>query len=209
MKRWFVLIAVYAFSAYAFCFAKGQQPPTRGRQGAPTAFSALAVAQQYAPEQSQAKMLAIVGPRSQTSLTPTSWEFVYWNQGGWKNLKRITVVGGQVRDVRQGIVAMASLGVARLVRYKESQAFDPNRLKVDSDRALQVILKTGAVGKARLSTVLFDLALMGEESEPSWEMRFYADRRGLEADIGVARVGAVSGKILELRLNPSRATEGS
>ncbi|MDD4933958.1 MAG: hypothetical protein PHO89_10920 [Methylacidiphilaceae bacterium] len=209
MKRWLVLIAVYALSAYAFCFAKGPQPPARGKQGPPTAFSALAVAQQYAPEGSQAKMLAIVGPRSQSSLTPTTWEFVYWNQGGWKNLKKITVVGGQVRDVREGIVAIGSLGVARLVRYKESQAFDPNRLKVDSDRALQVILKTGAVGKARLSTVLFELARTGDEEEASWQMRFYADRRGMEADIGVARVGAVSGKILELRLNPSRATEGS
>jgi len=209
MKRWPLLIAVYAFSAYAFCFAKGSESPTRGRQGPPTAFSALAVAQQYAPEGSQAKMLAIVGPRSKTSLTPTSWEFVYWNQGGWKNLKRITVVSGQVRDVREGIVALGSLGVARLVRFKEEQAFDPSRLKVDSDRALQVILKTGAAGKARLSTVLFELARMGEEGEPSWEMRFYADRRGVEADIGKARVGAVSGKILELRLDPGRVAEGS
>ena len=206
MKRWPLLIAVYAFSAYAFCFAKGSEPPARGRQGAPTAFSALAVAQQYAPEGSQAKMLAIVGPRSKTSLTPTSWQFVYWNQGGWKNLKRITVTGGQVRDVREGIVEIGRRGV---LRYKEEQAFDPSRLKVDSDRALQVILKTGAAGKARLSTVLFELARMGEEREPSWEMRFYADRRGVEADIGKARVGAVSGKILELRLDPGRVAEGS
>ncbi len=206
MKRRFVLIAVCVLLAHMDSFAKAPQAPTRGRSGTPTAFSAMLVAQQYAPEGSQAKMLAIIGPRSRTALTPTTWEFLYWNQGGWKNLKRITVIGGQVRDVREGVVEIGRRGV---FRYKESQAFDPNRLKVDSDRALQVILKTGAVGKASLSTVLFELARSGEEGEPSWQMHFYADRRGIEADIGVARVGAVSGKILELRLNPSRATEGS
>ncbi|WP_142524655.1 hypothetical protein [Methylacidimicrobium cyclopophantes] len=204
MKRRLVPIAVCILFAPLLSFAK--TPQTRGRERPPTAFSALAVAQQYAPDGSQAKMLAIIGPRSKTALTPTAWEFVYWNPGGWKHLKRITVVGGQVREVREGIIDVARRGI---VRYKESQAFDPSRLKVDSDRALQVILKTGAVGNARLSTVLFELARMGEEGEPCWELRFYADRRGIEADIGVARVGAISGKILELRLNPSRATNDS
>lgn len=204
MKRWFVPIVVCLFSSHLNSLAKA---PPRSVQTAPTAFSALAVARQYAPEGGQEKLLALIGPRSRSSLTPTAWEFVYWNpSGGWRNLKRITVVGGQVRDVREGIVEIARRGV---VRYKESQAFDPNGLKVDSDRALQAILKTGAVGKARLSTILFELARIGDEREPSWEMRFYADRRGLETDIGVARVGAVSGKILELRLNPNRAAEGS
>ncbi|MGD9896419.1 MAG: hypothetical protein AB7T14_05010 [Candidatus Methylacidiphilaceae bacterium] len=202
MKRWFALIAAFVFFQHVCSFAKG--PQARGRETTPTAFAALAVARQYAPDGSQAKLLAIIGPRSRTALTPTTWEFVYWNPTGegWKKLKRITVIGGQVRDVREEIVVIARRGV---LRFKESQAFDPSRLKVDSDRALQVILKTGTVGKARLSTVLFELARVGEEEEPSWEMRFYADRQGKEADIGVARVGAISGKILELRLDPSRA----
>ncbi|QSR84005.1 hypothetical protein [Methylacidimicrobium sp. B4] len=206
MKRQFVLITACILLAQMDSFAKAPQAPMRNRDAAPTAFSALPVAQQYAPEGSQAKMLAIIGPRSRTALTPTTWEFLYWNPGGWKNLKRVTVIGGQVRDVREGVIEIGRRG---LVRYKESQAFDPSRLKVDSDRALQVILRTGAVGKATLSTVLFELARTGDEGEPSWQMRFYADRRGVEADIGVARVGAVSGKILELRLNPSRATDGA
>ncbi|WP_202214767.1 hypothetical protein [Methylacidimicrobium sp. AP8] len=203
MKRRLILIATCVLLGHIDCFAKLAHGATRSREATPTAFSALAVARQYAPEGSQGKMLAIIGPRSPTALTPTAWEFLYWNPGGWKHIKRVTVIGGQVRDVREEAVEIGWRGI---IGYKESEAFNPSELKVDSDRALQVILKTGAAGKARLSSVLFALERRGSDTEPVWEMRFYADRRGFEADIGVARVGAVSGKILELRLKPERAT---
>ena len=168
----------------------------------PTAFEALRIAEKQVSPDSKQYLYGIIGQRSPTTLTPVSWQFIYWNPHSWSHSEQITVAGGQVTEIKDGLF---SLGNLHLLPYKKENTINPSKLKIDSNRALDIATKSNEMFKAvRLSTVTFRLASLKEHEEACWILDFFADKNGLEHSIGYVIIGAITGKVYKMKLNFSK-----
>ncbi|QSR89774.1 hypothetical protein IT6_06425 [Methylacidiphilum caldifontis] len=168
----------------------------------PTAFEALKVAEKQLDPESKQYLYGIIGERSPTTLTPVSWQFIYWNPHTWSHSQQVTVAGGQVTQIKDGLF---SLGNLHLLPYKKENTIQPSKLKVDSNRALDIAIKSNEMFRTvKLSTVTFRLASLKGYEEPCWIMDFFADKNGFEHSIGYVMVGAITARVYKMKLNFSK-----
>ncbi|QSR85971.1 hypothetical protein EM20IM_05480 [Candidatus Methylacidiphilum infernorum] len=168
----------------------------------PTAFEALKVAEKQVSAESKQHLYGIIGERSPTTLTPVSWQFIYWNPHSWSRSEQITVAGGQVTQIKDGLF---SLGNLHLLPYKKENTINPSKLKIDSNSALEIATKSNeSFSRVKLSTVIFRLASLKGYEEACWILDFFADKNGFERSIGYVMIGAITGKVYKMKLNFSK-----
>ncbi|CAF0689289.1 hypothetical protein [Candidatus Methylacidithermus pantelleriae] len=168
-----------------------------------TAFEAKRIADRAVGAELRERILEIWGPRSPTALTPTCWQFLYYDPGAAYRSRKVVVVDDRLGAVETGGPDWEHL---RLVPYKEGEVVEPWRLRIDSDRALEIVQNRVAWKGVRLSTVTFWLRKdLNQGGPPFWHLQFFADREGYEKDIGYAEVAVDTGEILRMRIEPEKA----
>ncbi len=164
-----------------------------------TAFQAVAIAAKNVPVDSQKKLVAIRGDRSATELTPDTWTALFYDETAGQQGRMVTVAGKAVTGIRDGYM---ELGRFRLAAYKLEEVVDPAQLKVDSDKALNLLSQTNLLKPYTLSSVTYTLEKDKDLREPIWRLEVYVDKGGKEDDIGFARISAQDGKIIEMKFKP-------
>ncbi len=163
----------------------------------PTAFDALDVAKKQVTADIGSKLISIVGDRSESALTPDTWRFCFYDELASQNGRLITTKGKGVAGVRDGYF---ELNKFRIAAYKLEEVIAPDQLKIDSDKALKIVLKTNLLNNYSLSSVLYTLTRDQDIREPVWKIQIFVDDgNGKEKDAGYARISAFDGKVLELR----------
>lgn len=165
-----------------------------------TAFQAKEVAEKQLGEGTKNKLISMEGPRSANSLTPTEWRFVFFDPHAEQQGKLIRVRDKSVAEMREGYFELKKL---RLASYKPEEIIDSKELKIDSNKALDIVNKAADIKNTKLSTVTFKLS-KSDDGTPLWRMEFLADKEGYETDIGWATVHVGTGQIVEMKIDASK-----
>ncbi len=166
----------------------------------PTGFQATDIARKQVPTESQDKLILLRGDRSESELTPDTWHAVFYDEMASQNGRQITVSGHSVSGIREGYF---DLGNLRLAAYKLEEVIHPDSLKIDSDKALDLLEETNRLKSYSLSSVIYELTRDPDLRETVWKLKIYVDDgNGKEKYIGYARISAESGKIIEMRFKP-------
>jgi hypothetical protein len=165
----------------------------------PTAFDLAKRGDQYVGIQSKDKVVEIRSERSVGSLTPNIWYVVYYDPDA--TFKAVEVKFGAGAEME-----VSHPGRILELLTDEHKPFDPSRLKMDSDRAIDIAASQPLL--AHLEIKATQLWLEHGDLGPQWRVRLWAvrlDNPYKWADIGVVVLSATDGAILEDDLHPGNA----
>jgi|SRR6185312_518152 hypothetical protein len=170
-----------------------------------TAFELIKEGNRYVGEESKDKVVQIRSEKSVNSLTPIIWYIVYYDPDA--SLKATEVKFG----------AGKKLSVKRPFRLIEpvtgnTSTLDRSKMKVDSDKAIQIALKEPLLDKLTIRATELKLVRAGDMFErdnkaPVWRVRLWAAKLrnpNRDADIGEVVVAAEDGKVLKTDLHINR-----
>jgi len=163
--------------------------------GEATAFDLIKEGNRYVGEQSKDKIVQIRSEKSIGTLTPAIWHLTYYDPDA--TLKSVEVKFG----------AGQKLDVSRPLRLLEpvtggQKAMDRARLKIDSDRALQVA-QAEPLLKA-LTLKASQMWLQAGDDGPVWKVRLWAAKLkhpNSSANIGELFISAEDGKVVRSKLH--------
>jgi len=170
-----------------------------------TAFQLIKEGNRYVGEESKDKVVQIRSEKSVGSLAPIIWYIVYYDPDA--SLKATEVKFGAGRK----------LAVKRPFRLLEpvtgdTSALDKDKLKIDSDKAIEIVLKEPMLDKLTIKATELKLVRAGDMIErdnrsPVWRVRLWAAKLrnpNRDADIGEVVISAEDGKVLKQDLHINR-----
>lgn len=167
------------------------------RAGEPTAFELAKSGNQYVGVQSKDKLVQIRSEKSIASLTPNIWYVVYYDPDATLKAVEVKFGAGKKLDVSHPLRLLEPI-------TGNDKVLDKDKLKTDSDRALEI---------ARSQPVLKNLTLkasqlwLGHGDEgPVWKVKFWAAKLknpNDDADIGVIYISAADGSVVKTDLHPN------
>lgn len=152
-----------------------------------TALRALKIAQRRLRPEVRAKLLSVSSPRTDDTLLPEAWRFVFLDQVTSGNCRVVTVAAQTSSEHPDTVEAFGS---SKSESVAASSAIAQNKLLVDSDQALEMARVQSKLKGVRSAE--YRLAQHRTGQEPLWTIHFYA-----EAAEPVARfqIGAKTGSI--------------
>lgn len=178
----------------AMTFAAAQLALAAG----PTAFELAKLGDAYVGVQSKDKVVQIYSEKSVGSLTPDIWYVVYYDPDATFKSVAVKFGAGQKLDVSHPGRVLELMGEAK-------QELDASKLKVDSDRAIQIATTQPLLKNLTLKAT--QLWLEHGDTGPQWRVKLWAAKLkdpGDDADIGVVIISSNDGSIIKLDLNPNR-----
>lgn len=166
----------------------------------PTAFALIKEGNRYIGEDSKDKVVQIRSEKSIGSLTPSYWYIVYYDEDATAKSVEVKFGGGKKMAVKRQPRVLE-------IFSKESKPLNREKLKVDSDKALEVALKEDLLTTVRLTNTEMKLERWGEEDAPTWKIKIWAQQaRHPEktVDIGEIFISASEGKVVKLDLHINR-----
>ena len=184
--------------------AIGAMLPTAGADEM-TAFQLVKEGNRYVGEESKDRVVQIRSEKSVGSLQPIIWYIVYYDPDA--SLKATEVKFG----------AGKKLTVKRPFRLLEpvtgnASTLDKDKLKVDSDKAIQIALKEPLLDKLTIKATELKLVRAGDMFErdnkaPVWRVRLWAAKLrnpNRDADLGEVVIAAEDGRVLKTDLHINR-----
>jgi hypothetical protein len=170
-----------------------------------TAFQLIKEGNRYVGEESKDKVVQIRSEKSVSGLEPIIWYIVYYDPDA--SLKATEVKFGAGRK----------LTVKRPFRLLEpvtgdTSALDKDKLKIDSDKAIEIALKEPLLDKLTIKATELKLVRAGDMIErdnksPVWRIKLWAAKLrhpNRDADIGEMVISAEDGKVIKRDLRISR-----
>lgn len=159
----------------------------------PTAFELVREGNRYVGEPFKDKVVLIRSEKSVATLMPQTWVVNYRNE--FTSLKGLEVkfVGGKMADIDNS--------------SKGGRPFDLSRLKIDSDKALNVVTNEPILKNLTLRATKMSLEPMGENGVPAWRIQVWAAKLKNPADsvsIGEIAISAEDGSVLKNELKIAR-----
>jgi len=186
MKMKLLVIAVIAFAVSDAALADG-----------PTAFELVKRGDPYVGVQSKDKVVQIRSEKSINSLTPDIWYVVYYDPDATFKAVEVKFGAGEKMDV--------SHPGRLLERFTdEHKTLDQSKLKVDSDRAIQIATSQPLLKNLALKAT--QLWLEHGDNGPQWRVKLWAARLqnpNDNADIGIIILSAADGSIIKADLHPN------
>jgi len=164
-----------------------------------TAFELVKEGNRYVGEQSKDKVVQIRSEKSVGSMTSDIWYIVYYDPDAVLKAVEVKFGAGEKMDVKRP---------ARLLEpiLKTDEPLPKEKLKIDSDKALDIAGKEPLLGKLRLKASRLVLERRSfEDNTPVWKVRLWAARLknpNDNADIGQVIISAEDGTVLESELKP-------
>ncbi len=170
-----------------------------------TAFQLVKEGNRYVSEEAKDKVVQIRSEKSVGGLAPTIWYIVYYDPDA--SLKATEVKFGAGRK----------LTVKRPLRLLEpvtgdTSALNRDKMKVDSDKAIQIALKEPLLDKLTVKATELKLVRAGDmfnrdNNAPVWRIRLWAAKLrnpNRDADLGEVVIAAEDGKVLKTDLHINR-----
>ena len=134
--------------------------------------------------------------KSVGSVTPNIWYIVYYDPTSTLKATEVKFGGGKMMEVRRPLRLLEPVTGG-------DKTLDRKKLKIDSDRALDIAKKEPLLNGLTLKASQFWLE-HGEHS-PVWKIRLWAAKLGdpnKMADIGVVVVSCADGSVIKSDLHP-------
>ena len=183
MKNSFVALAVAAQLVVSFAASAGE----------PTALELVREGNRHVGESFKDKVVLIRSEKSVATLTPQTWLVNYRNE--FTSLKGLEVkfIGGKMVDIDNS--------------SKGGRPFDLSKLKIDSDKALNVVTNEPILKNLTLRATQMSLEATGESGVPAWRVQVWAAKLKNPADsvsIGEIVLSAEDGAVLRNTLKIAR-----
>src|SRR5262245_51495675 len=167
----------------------------------PTAFELAKEGNRYLGEDSKDKVVQIRSEKSIGSLTPNIWYLVYYDPDAPLMAAEVKFGGGRKLQVKRP---------ARILEpaLKAHKVLDHDRLKVDSDRAIEIARSERLLSNLTLKATRLTLERLAPDDElPVWKVRIWAAKLknpNENTDIGEVWLSADDGKVIKNDLRPNR-----
>jgi len=170
-----------------------------------TAFELIREGNEYVGKEAQNKVIQIRSERSVGGLTPAIWFVAYYDPDATFKATEVKIGAGKKLDVKRPARVWDRIDGT-------DAALDPKRMKVDSDRALQLALKQPLLEKLTIKATRLVLdragdAGQGDKSLPAWRVELWAAKLANPnrmTGIGHIILSADDGKVLLTDLNINR-----
>ncbi len=170
-------------SLFSFGCVFGFAPPHN--QTTLTALRALKIAQRRLRPEVRSKLLGVSSARTDGSLKPEAWRFVFMDPETVGNCRVVTVAAKTSSEHPDTVEAFNSF---KPKNSASSPVISQNKLLIDSDHALE---KARTFSKLKdISSVEYQLTQGGDGQEPVWNVAFFT---GTEESVALVRVGAKTG----------------
>jgi hypothetical protein len=160
---------------------------TPSAQVSMTAFRAFKISQRRLKLEVRAKLLSVSSARTDATLVPQAWRFVFHDPSTSRNCRIVTVAAKASSEHPDTVEAF------RFSQAENVAVLHPvpqNKLLVDSDQALE---RARAAAKLKgVMAIEYRLVYKRNGREPLWNLQFYAE--GGKA-LSRVQIGAKTGKI--------------
>ncbi len=161
-----------------------------------TAFSLVKEGDKYVGEQSKDKVVQIRSERSAGTLTPNIWYVVYYDPDASLKAVEVKFGAGQKMDVSRPLRLLEPISGA-------DKVLDSSKLKVDSDKALEIAKSQPLLANLSLSSAQFWLE-HGDEG-PQWKIKLWAFKLNnpqAQTSVGDVFISAADGAVIRADLHP-------
>jgi len=168
------------------------------RASEPTAFQLIKEGNKHVGEEAKDRIVEIRSEKSVGSLTPNVWYIVFYDPDASLKATEVKFGGGKKLSVKRPTRLLEPITGA----HKE---LERQKLKVDSDKAIDTAVKDPLLGNLKLTNT--QLWLEHSDYGPRWKVRLWAQRvrePNRTAEIGQVYVSAEDGKVLERDLHINR-----
>jgi hypothetical protein len=152
-----------------------------------TALSALKIAQRRLRPEVRSKLMSVASARSDASLLPNAWRFVFMDPATSGNCRVVTVAAKASSEHPDTIEAFSSI---KEESKPAAHAIAQGKLAVDSEKALAQA--RGAAKLKGITAAEYRLAQPRSTQEPIWTLSLYAEE---EAPVVRIEVGAKTGSV--------------
>ena len=141
-----------------------------------TALQLVKDGNEYVGKDSKDKVVQIRSEKSVGDLEPQIWFIVYYDPDATFKATEVKFGSGRKLTVKRPF---------RMIEYvtADKQPLDPAKLKVDSDRAIQVAIKEPLLGKLSLKAT--QLWLQRGDGGPVWKVRLWAQKLSEPAKMAI------------------------
>ena len=166
--------------------------------GGITALSLLKEGNRYVGEQAKDKLVQIRSERSVNGLKPNVWYVVFYDPTAALKATEVKFVDGKMADVKRPLRLLEATS-------DRSESLDRSKIKLDSDQALETVLKEPALQAAKPTSSEMRLE-RGEAGAPIWRIQLWgakADETKDDANLGSVTLSAEDGKVIKSDLKAS------
>lgn len=175
----------------------------------PTAFQLIKEGDRYVGEQCKDKVVRIRSERSVGSLTPNIWYVEYYDPTAKLKATEVKFGAGKMLEVKRPLHLLEPVTGGEL-------PLDAEKLKVDSDQAINTALKEPLLENIKVTATRLKLERVNEgvlgrsaPGEAVWKVTLWAEKMrdpSRSIDIGEVWVSAADAKVVKIDLRPSRLT---
>jgi hypothetical protein len=162
-----------------------------------TAYNLIKEGNKYIGEQSKDKVVQIHSERSVGTLTPNIWYVVYYDPDASLKAVEVKFGAGQKMDVSRPFRLLEPITGA-------DKVLDSAKLKVDSDKALEIARSQPLLANLTLSST--QLWLEHSDEGPRWKIKLWAYKLNnpqAQADVGDVYISAADGSVMKADLHPN------
>jgi hypothetical protein len=171
----------------------------------PTAFQLIEAGNEHVGADARDRVVQIRSEKSVGGLTPNIWYVVYYDSDARFDATEVKFGAGKKLDVKRPMRLFEKVGGS-------DAALDKARLKVDSDRAIEIALKEPLLDRLTIRATELKLERaggkgLGDERLPVWRVELWAEKLNnpkRQVNIGEVILSAEDGKVLEADLKISR-----
>ena len=166
----------------------------------PTAFELVKEGNRHVGQEAQDRVVQIRSEKSIGTLTPNIWYVVYYDPDATAKATEVKFAAGKKVSVKRPARILEPITGA----HKE---LDRTKLKIDSDKALDIARNEPLLKNLTLKASQFWLERQGPDHQPAWKIRLWAaklNNPNSSANIGDLWVSAQNGKVLENDLHIDR-----
>jgi len=172
--------------------------PLGALSGEKTAFELIKEGNRYVGEQCKDKVVQIRSEKSIGSLTPTIWYVVYYDPDATFKATEVKFGAGEKLKVRRPARVIELVG-------RDKEILDGNKLKVDSDKAIEIAAAEPLLKPLTLKAS--QVWLEHSDEGPVWKVRLWAAKLrkpSAMVDIGEVYISTDSGKPVRSDLHINR-----
>jgi len=164
-----------------------------------TAFSLIKEGNRYVGEQAKDKVVQIRSEKSVSGVQPSVWYVVFYDPTAALKATEVKFSNGQMIDVKR------PLRLLEATSSKTSDPLDRDKLKIDSDKALETAMNESPLKGANITAS--EMRLQREGSIPTWRIEFWgakaADSKS-DVSLGTVSLSAEDGKVTKTDLKTNR-----
>lgn len=162
-----------------------------------TAFELAKEGNRYVGEQAKDKVVQIRSEKSIGSLSPKVWYVVYYDPTATFKSVEVKFAAGKMIDVKRPFRVIETISSA-------SHAMEKEKLKVDSDQAIDKVLKEGILENVKVKAL--EAKLENSSNGPVWYIRLWAEKlNGRDVtDIGKFTITADDAKVIDTDIHLNR-----